>query len=201
VTSFVAFCENPVCGAVFEAPNFIGGSGNATLHMTSTRVGPCPVCGSYGFIPDGVYKYANHAVSLLTGPKTSVRVLRQVHEILKRAKAKPSDKEALLKEVEAVSPTAAQALQQSPDASNYLQWITVLIALIALAIQIHTTYFKGDDVEKQFREHLLQENNKLWEQNKEATPYKRESPKIQRNNQCPCGSGKKYKYCCGLNIV
>ena len=27
--------------------------------------------------------------------------------------------------------------------------------------------------------------------------YKRESPKIGRNDPCPCGSGKKYKKCCG----
>ena len=25
-------------------------------------------------------------------------------------------------------------------------------------------------------------------------------PKIGRNNSCPCGSGKKYKKCCGKNI-
>ena len=29
------------------------------------------------------------------------------------------------------------------------------------------------------------------------TPYVREAPKIGRNETCPCGSGKKYKYCCG----
>ncbi len=28
-------------------------------------------------------------------------------------------------------------------------------------------------------------------------PYKRESPKVGRNDPCPCGSGKKYKKCCG----
>jgi len=27
-------------------------------------------------------------------------------------------------------------------------------------------------------------------------PYKRETPKVGRNNPCPCGSGKKYKKCC-----
>jgi len=31
----------------------------------------------------------------------------------------------------------------------------------------------------------------------DVTPYKRESPKIGRNDPCPCGSGKKYKKCCG----
>ena len=28
-------------------------------------------------------------------------------------------------------------------------------------------------------------------------PYRRETPKIGRNEPCPCGSGKKYKKCCG----
>ena len=31
-------------------------------------------------------------------------------------------------------------------------------------------------------------------------PYKREGKKIGRNDPCPCGSGKKYKRCCGANV-
>jgi preprotein translocase subunit SecA len=30
-------------------------------------------------------------------------------------------------------------------------------------------------------------------------PIKRETPKVGRNDPCPCGSGKKYKKCCGRN--
>jgi preprotein translocase subunit SecA len=30
-----------------------------------------------------------------------------------------------------------------------------------------------------------------------AETYKREEPKVGRNDPCPCGSGKKYKKCCG----
>lgn len=29
-------------------------------------------------------------------------------------------------------------------------------------------------------------------------PFSRSGPKIERNESCPCGSGKKYKRCCGL---
>jgi len=29
--------------------------------------------------------------------------------------------------------------------------------------------------------------------------YRREAPKVGRNEACPCGSGKKYKKCCGKN--
>ena len=28
-------------------------------------------------------------------------------------------------------------------------------------------------------------------------PFKREAPKVGRNDPCPCGSGKKFKKCCG----
>jgi len=31
-------------------------------------------------------------------------------------------------------------------------------------------------------------------------PFSRESRKIGRNEPCPCGSGKKYKHCCGRNV-
>lgn len=30
-----------------------------------------------------------------------------------------------------------------------------------------------------------------------GTPVRREAPKVGRNDPCPCGSGKKYKKCCG----
>ena len=30
-------------------------------------------------------------------------------------------------------------------------------------------------------------------------PVRREAPKVGRNDPCPCGSGKKYKKCCGKN--
>jgi preprotein translocase subunit SecA len=31
-----------------------------------------------------------------------------------------------------------------------------------------------------------------------AEPFVRNQPKVGRNQPCPCGSGKKYKYCHGL---
>lgn len=34
---------------------------------------------------------------------------------------------------------------------------------------------------------------------RQSKTVRRESPKIGRNDPCPCGSGKKYKHCCGRN--
>jgi uncharacterized protein len=32
-------------------------------------------------------------------------------------------------------------------------------------------------------------------------PIRRDAPKVGRNDPCPCGSGKKYKKCCGAGEV
>ena len=32
----------------------------------------------------------------------------------------------------------------------------------------------------------------------ESAPVRRSNPKVGRNDICPCGSGKKYKHCCGI---
>ncbi len=38
---------------------------------------------------------------------------------------------------------------------------------------------------------------RLYKEQKSSTTYRREGAKIGRNDPCPCGSGKKYKKCCG----
>lgn len=45
----------------------------------------------------------------------------------------------------------------------------------------------------------IPEEQDIPEREKKQQPYRREHPKIGRNDPCPCGSGKKYKNCCGKN--
>ena len=40
--------------------------------------------------------------------------------------------------------------------------------------------------------HLSSQQN----ENEKGIPYKRSTPKIGRNQPCPCGSSRKYKHCC-----
>ena len=44
-----------------------------------------------------------------------------------------------------------------------------------------------------------EELKKLYKEQKESTTIRKEK-KIGRNDSCPCGSGKKYKKCCGKNL-
>jgi uncharacterized protein YchJ len=40
----------------------------------------------------------------------------------------------------------------------------------------------------------------LYTEQKRSTTYTRKEEKIGRNDPCICGSGKKYKKCCGMNL-
>jgi len=41
------------------------------------------------------------------------------------------------------------------------------------------------------------QSNSSREDNSKEQTFRRETPKVGRNDPCPCGSGKKYKQCCG----
>jgi len=64
-----------------------------------------------------------------------------------------------------------------------------------------SAYGMEEDVEKVLHEkaEFLRVDGH-WLYNREArlgpAPYKAATPKVGRNEPCPCGSGKKYKHCC-----
>lgn len=53
--------------------------------------------------------------------------------------------------------------------------------------------FEDDWTDDELEDFMLQEMKK-------REPYVKTEPKIGRNDPCPCGSGKKYKKCCGRNL-
>jgi len=44
---------------------------------------------------------------------------------------------------------------------------------------------------------LLESEEQLLAETKPVDPIKKEASAPNRNDPCPCGSGKKYKRCCG----
>ncbi len=56
--------------------------------------------------------------------------------------------------------------------------------------RMHKPYYVRDTVEEM----------SWWACFNEPETYVREQPKVGRNDPCPCGSGKKFKKCCGANL-
>lgn len=54
-----------------------------------------------------------------------------------------------------------------------------------------------DAFDEEYDDEFDEKNMFPWINAKPQVPFIRESPKIGRNDPCPCGSGKKYKKCCG----
>ncbi|HJZ23580.1 MAG TPA: preprotein translocase subunit SecA [Candidatus Babeliales bacterium] len=64
---------------------------------------------------------------------------------------------------------------------------------------LNLQHFNSRELERR-REKELDEINMVTSSQEQETsqlPVKREEPKVGRNEPCPCGSGKKYKKCCG----
>ncbi len=56
-----------------------------------------------------------------------------------------------------------------------------------------------DEIKQERKKELseIETTHKSASENREALTYKREAAKVGRNDPCSCGSGKKYKKCCG----
>lgn len=63
-----------------------------------------------------------------------------------------------------------------------------------------STFRKGDQGEWLFidgESHTHEEGQGHHHHHPKPATFVREAPKVGRNDPCPCGSGKKYKKCCG----
>ncbi len=72
----------------------------------------------------------------------------------------------------------------------------VLNELMNYAAPGTTKEMLTDALDKSY-ERMINAENKNVVVHSGAGSYKRNTAKISRNAPCPCGSGKKYKYCCG----
>lgn len=77
--------------------------------------------------------------------------------------------------------------------------------VVRLEIDCEKLYYNmvGCDAEwlytlPQWDEILTKERQKeVYREQKNSGTIRHEEPKVGRNDPCPCGSGKKYKHCCG----
>ena len=61
-------------------------------------------------------------------------------------------------------------------------------------------FVEDDTVRAMQGQGQLPEGAQVPERENKPETYRREQPKVGRNDPCPCGSGKKYKNCCGKNM-
>lgn len=69
-------------------------------------------------------------------------------------------------------------------------------------VEFACEYSLGDERRRHHEDALFERHDGDWYfvsgEPVTAKPFVRESPKVGRNDPCPCGSGRKYKRCCGV---
>lgn len=180
-----AVCDS--CGTFFLVRNLF--SGNFTLQMEGNKTGPCPECGGYGSLPDGTFSVVNSALRLLSGPKSSVEVMARLEVILEKAKQDPPNFEEFRQEIGNVPGIGPALLTLLPETKN--EWYTFITLLLAIIAFLYTVQLPQPLNEEQTARAVQQgvEAAQETKKNQDLGPG--------RNQICPCGTGKKYKNCCG----
>lgn len=197
-----AFCNK--CGAIFRSGIFIGG-GTATL--VGNSAGPCPVCGSMGTIPDGVYTVAGNVLRLLSGPQKTIEQLKKLAAVIAEARRIENEPNQIAEKITQEAPELSSVVDALPKTRSEL-YNFILVILTAISVLIATAAVnKNEGPSEAEVERMVEETveKAIQESQKEQLIQEKKQPYVApnkpgRNMPCECGSGKKYKHCCGKLI-
>ena len=191
--SVPAFCDT--CGTAFNSGIFVENSSNITFR--GNRAGPCPSCGGMGHVPDGVFNFIGNTIEILSATQRTVSELMGLARILREARARAETKEQVTARIEKELPAFSLLARLLPENKSELYgFLGVILAAIALYTQSPEKSPSQTTINiNQVVQQIIIEPPKPGQ--REATPSPRPSAKPGRNEPCPCGSGKKYKKCCG----
>ncbi|WP_461632269.1 SEC-C metal-binding domain-containing protein [Labilibaculum euxinus] len=186
-----AFCNN--CNVFFGSGVNISGSSIVTMQNNTVN---CPKCGKITSMPDGVFKFVRGSIELINNSDISLRRLHAIRENLIELNRSKTNLDKAKNEITNDIPELRGLVSALPKTRTELYaFLALLVMIVGMAI----TNFSGN--KKQPIEYNKFITNNHY--NTTDTIIKRDTvriqPKIQRNEKCPCGSGKKYKFCCGGN--
>lgn len=190
-----AFCDS--CGAIFNSG--IVADNAMSITLAGNRAGPCPVCGSAGHIPDGVFNFVGNTIKILSAPQRTIDELTHLAKILREAREKKEAPKEVAQRIRKELPELSRLADLLPQTRAELYaFLALIVAVITLLSQCAGTPDKSTSIT------INQTINQVFiETGKSAKPPEKKSqspqkatPRVERNDPCPCGSGKKYKECC-----
>jgi hypothetical protein len=174
----------------------------AEIRIEDVTVGPCPVCGGIGHIPDGIYSATTDTISIVATTAKSAQALSRLMGILQRARDQHANADELAEALEHeddLKPVAA-VVRRLPRKLDIKYWIGIAIAVVAL-FEGQATDSKvsqiGSEVDQIYAQVLAQHQSAGPSPSPQPAASPDPAPKVGRNQLCPCGSGKKYKRCHG----
>ncbi|HUT44698.1 MAG TPA: SEC-C metal-binding domain-containing protein [Sedimentisphaerales bacterium] len=193
-----AFCEQ--CKFVFNS-NFVGDiSKGATIHLGNCGV-PCPKCGGMAKILDGVYKRVGRAIEIFV-ENQGIDDLKKILSILEYAKKHELGHEEIVEKIKKDAPELSKFSDVLPQTRVELYtFLMLIIMFIGQLIALHRRDLSKNELAQHFEvmvnQYYLHNEEKSATQKVTTKEKEANNSKVGRNAPCPCGSGRKYKKCCG----
>jgi len=171
--------------------NMIKGHG-ATLIVKGGIFFPCPHCGGRASTPGGEFR-VEHDTIIRVSDNLSKTQAGELKSRLASLNEHGYSINVLKEIVESYAPqllTYVQALDKG-DAPSRTRWV-LLLFFILWQIANNTTCSLDMKLDMN---RLL--DNSVRQTNQKIAPAAKSSSQPGRNDPCPCGSGKKFKKCCG----
>ncbi len=187
--SVPAFCNT--CGTVFSSGIVVENSTNITF--SGNLAGPCPSCGGFGHVPDGVFNFIGNTIEILSAPERTIAELMGLANILRQAKAKSETREQVATRIEKELPRLSKLAKLLPENRSELYgFLAVLLAAVQLMAQPSQTPTTVNI--SQVIQHVIVSPSR-----QESEAVSSENPiVVRRNDPCTCGSGLRFKKCCGI---
>jgi hypothetical protein len=164
----------------------------------------CPKCDGPAHIPDGLYEFVGDTLTVLSSPERTVQELTRLAELLRAAQKAPDKAADLEKTIAAELPafaSLAAGLLSEAKKQTRLTYIALLLSAITAILAAKDS---GKSTPQITVQQVIEQTYVTAQQPSAAAskaPMKAKAPaaqtKVGRNAPCPCGSGKKYKHCCG----
>ena len=153
------------------------------------------MCGGMGRVPDGIFNFIGNTIEILSAPQRTFSELSRLQSILKEAASKSETKEVVATRISKELPALSMLVKLLPNNKSELYgFLSVVLAAIPFFQAEPTKEAKGVTVN--INQVIEQTFIQASPAPNEVVPQSK-SQKQGRNELCNCGSGVKYKKCCG----
>lgn len=202
-----AICDN--CHIIFPVTGIHIAGGTFETAGAKTI---CPKCGGTAFFIAGIYRHMGDALHGVLH-KGGIEALQRLVEFLKDAQRNNLSQEQVATEIAKTVPELSPWADSLPKTTKALdKLLYVAIGSITAILASSNSNPTEDDIKKYIKQEIQnisltqdvtqdvtqeQGQEQGQKQNITINNFVQQNPKIGRNQDCPCGSGKKFKKCHG----
>jgi len=196
------------CGAIFQS-RLISVSGNVTNLKLSGNIESCPYCGSMAKTAEGIFSITNNVLNIISSPEITKQMLHNFSSIVRNAYNDEIDVKTLIVEANKINPELGDLIKKEQSNLFFRSLLFMLIVILpSCSIDVNVSLDINQLIEQMTNtppSKIVSKslNNSTFEASKidlkafASLKSVDTAKKIGRNSLCSCGSGIKFKRCCG----